>query len=87
MLPKDRAFGCCDLFVLEQGARTLSFGPQDLTPRQCEAVRAPFLDNLAIIHEHDTIGDRAREPPFAGHDDHGDFRFPEMNMLAEMLAA
>ena len=44
-------------------------------------------DKLAIIHEHDTIGDLAREPPFVRHDDHGDSRFPEMNMLPEMLAA
>jgi hypothetical protein len=28
------------------------------------------LDNLAIIHEHDTIGDRARKPQFVRHDNH-----------------
>jgi hypothetical protein len=28
-----------------------------------------------------------REPPFVRHDDHGDSRFSEMNVLPEMLAA
>jgi hypothetical protein len=48
------------LFVLEQGLRTLSFGPQDLTPPALRGRPVALLDNLAIIHEPGTIGAHAQ---------------------------
>jgi hypothetical protein len=44
-----------------QGLRTLSFGPQDLTPPALRGHPGALLDNLVIIREHGTIG--AHAPP------------------------